>query len=188
MRVSGPNQLWVADITYIHLRTEFVYLAVLLDSFSRMVIGWALGRTLQAKLPLRALEHAIAHRRPPLGVVHHSDQGVQYVCREYMQALHEHRMVPSMSRPTNPYDNATCESFLRTLKREHINATAYNDFESLHEGLTDFIDRYYKRLRLHSALGYQSPEGFETHVARTRSETIGDGAMVTFLALNRLLS
>jgi transposase InsO family protein len=125
MKVSGPNQLWVADLTYIHLRTEFVYLAVILDSFSRMVIGWALGRTLQAKLPLRALEQAIAHRQPPPGVVHHSDQGVQYVCREYMQALHEHRMLASMSRPTNPYDNATCESFLATLKREQINATAY---------------------------------------------------------------
>jgi len=180
MKVSGPNQLWVADLTYIHLRTELVYLAVLLDSFSRMVIGWALGRTLQAKLPLRALEQAVAHRQPPPGVVHHSDQGVQYVCREYMQALHEHRMLASMSRPTNPYDNATCESFLATLKREQINATAYRDFESLHNELTEFIDRYYNRLRLHSALGYQSPERFEKQVARTRSETVGDGAMVTF--------
>ena len=180
MKVSGPNQLWVADLTYIHLRTELVYLAVRLDSFSRMVIGWALGRTLQAKLPLRALEQAIAHRQPPPGVVHHSDQGVQYVCREYMQALHEHRMLASMSRPTNPYDNATCESFLATLKREQINATAYRDFESLHNELTEFIDRYYNRLRLHSALGYQSPERFEKQVARTRSETVGDGAMVTF--------
>jgi putative transposase len=180
MKVSGPNQLWVADLTYIHLRTEFVYLAVLLDSFSRMVIGWALGRTLQAKLPLHALEQAVAHRQPPPGVVHHSDQGVQYVCREYMQALHEHRMLASMSRPTNPYDNATCESFLATLKREQINATAYRDFESLHNELTVFIDRYYNRLRLHSALGYQSPERFEKQVSRTRSETVGDGAMVTF--------
>jgi transposase InsO family protein len=180
LKVSGPNQLWVADITYIHLRTEFVYLAVLLDSFSRIVIGWALGRTLQAKLPLRALEQAIAHRQPPPGVVHHSDQGVQYVCREYMQALHEHRMVASMSRPTNPYDNATCESFLRTLKREQINATVYYDFESLHKELTAFIDHYYNRLRLHSALGYQSPEGFENQVALTRSETVGNGPTVTF--------
>ena len=180
LKVSGPNQLWVADITYIHLRTEFVYLAVLLDSFSRTVIGWALGRTLQAKLPLRALEQAIAHRQPPPGVVHHSDQGVQYVCREYMQALHEHRMVPSMSRPTNPFDNATCESFLRTLKRKQINATVYYDFESLHKELTAFIDHYYNRLRLHSALGYQSPEGFENQVALTRSETVGNGPTVIF--------
>jgi putative transposase len=130
MKLSGPNQLWIADITYIRLRTEFVYLAVILDGFSRAVVGWALERTLQAKLPLRALERAIAHRQPAPGVVHHSDQGVQYVCREYMEALREHRMVPSMSRPANPYDNATCESFLRTLKREEINATAYRDFRA----------------------------------------------------------
>ena len=97
-----------------------------------------------------------------------------------MQALHEHRMLASMSRPTNPYDNATCESFLRTLKREQINATAYYDFEALHEDLTEFIDRYYNRLRLHSALGYHSPAGFENFVARTRSETGGNGPMVTF--------
>jgi putative transposase len=115
MKVSGPNQLWIADITYIRLMTEFVYLAVILDGFSRMVVGLALERTLQAKLPLRALKHAIAERKPPPGVVHHSDQGVQYVCRDYMQALREHGMLPSMSRPANPYDNATCESFLRTL-------------------------------------------------------------------------
>src|SRR5260370_13361601 len=109
MELSGPNQLWIADITYIRLRIELVYLAVILDGFSRMVVGWALDRTLQAKLPLRALARAIAHRQPAPGVVHHSDQGVQYVCREYMEALRGHRMVPSMSRPANPYDNATCE-------------------------------------------------------------------------------
>jgi putative transposase len=102
MKLSGPNQLWIADLTYIRLRTEFVYLAVILDGFSRAVVGWALERTLQAKLSLRALERAIADRQPPPGVVHHSDQGVQYVCREYMEALRKHRMVPSISRPANP--------------------------------------------------------------------------------------
>jgi putative transposase len=140
MKVSGPNQLWIADITYIRLRTEFVYLAVILDGFSRMVVGWALERTLQAKLPLRALKHAISNRQPPPGVVHHSDQGVQYVCRDYMHALREHGMLLSMSRPANPYDNATCESFLRTLKREEINANTYRDFEQLHQGLNEFIE------------------------------------------------
>src|SRR6267143_2922323 len=98
MKPYGPNQLWVADITYIRLRTGFVYLAVFLDGFSRMVVGWALDRTLQAKLPLRALERAVVCRQPPPGVVHHSDQGVQYVCQDYMQALHEYQMLPSMSR------------------------------------------------------------------------------------------
>jgi len=182
MKVSGPNQLWIADITYIRLKTEFVYLAVILDGFSRMVVGWALERTLQAKLPLRALKHAIANRQPPPGVVHHSDQGVQYVCRDYMQALHEHGMVPSMSRPANPYDNATCESFLKTLKREEINANTYHDFEQLHQNLKEFIEQYYNRHRLHSALGYRSPEGFEKHVAQTRSAAFGSGAMATFFA------
>ena len=180
MELSGPNQLWIADITYIRLRTEFVYLAVILDGFSRMVVGWALDRTLQAKLPLRALARAIAHRQPAPGVVHHSDQGVQYVCREYMEALRGHRMVPSMSRPANPYDNATCESFLRTLKREEINATAYLDFEQLHQGVKEFIDQYYNRCRLHSALCYQSPEGFESQVAQARPDAIDRGPMVTF--------
>jgi putative transposase len=180
MKLSGPNQLWVAGITYIRLRTEFVYLAVILDSFSRVVVGRALERTLQAKLPLRALERAIAHRQPAPGVLHHSDHGVQYVCREYVEALREHRMVPSMSRPANPYDNATCESFLRTLKREEINATAYRDFEQLHQALGEFIDQYYNRCRLHSTLGYQSPEGFENQAALTRSEAIDRGPMVTF--------
>src|SRR5207244_3548275 len=116
MTLSGPNQLWAGDITYIRLSCEFVYLAVVLDIFSRKVIGWALGRTLKSQLPLSALERAIANRRPPPGVVHHSDQGVQYTSREYMQKLREHQILPSMSRPANPYDNATCESFIKTLK------------------------------------------------------------------------
>src|SRR5438105_4721534 len=131
MTLSGLNQLWAADITYIRLACEFVYLAVVLDVFSRKVIGWALGRTLKSQLPLSALERAIANRRPPPGVVHHSDQGVQYTSREYMQKLREHQILPSMSRPANPYDNATCESFIKTLKREVIYASEYRDFEDL---------------------------------------------------------
>ena len=181
MGLSGPNQLWIADITYVRLRTEFVYLAVILDAFSRIVVGWALGRTLQAKLPLRALMHAVANRQPPPGVVHHSDQGVQYVCRDYMHALHEHGMIPSMSRPANPYDNATCESFLKTLKREEINASVYRDFTQLEQGLKEFMEEYYNRLRLHSALSYRSPEEFEKHAAQRRSEATPRGPMVTFL-------
>src|SRR6266852_2350944 len=125
MTLLGPNQLWAADITYIRLAREFVYLAVVLDVFSRKVIGWALGRSLKGQLPLCALERAIANRRPPHGVVHHSDQGVQYACREYLEKLWQHRMLPSISRPGNPYDNATCESFLKTLKSEEIHASTY---------------------------------------------------------------
>ena len=180
MKVSGPNQLWIADITYIRLKTEFVYLAVILDVFSRKVIGWALGRTLEAKLPVLALERAIANRQPPAGVVHHSDQGVQYACRQYMQELREHRMVPSVSRPANPYDNATCESFLKTLKREEIYATSYRDFEDLHQGLEEFIEQYYNRSRLHSAVGYRSPEGFENEVTQLKPESIPKGPMMKF--------
>jgi len=161
MTLSGPNQLWAADITYVRLTREFVYFAVVLDVFSRKVIGWALGKGLKAQLPLSALEQAIADRKPPPGVVHHSDQGVQYGSREYMQKLRDHRMLPSMSRPGNPYDNATCESFLKTIKREEIYASEYRDFEDLRQKVEEFIDRYYNRSRLHSALGYCSPEEFE---------------------------
>jgi len=154
MTLLGPNQLWVADITYFRLTREFVYLTVVLDVFSRKVIGWALGRSLKAQLPICALERTIANRRPPPGVVHHSDQGVQYASRQYLQKLREHEMLPSMSRPANPYDNATCESFLIALKREEIYASTYRDFEDLHERVEEFVERYYNEYRLHSALGY----------------------------------
>ncbi len=179
MTLLGPNQLWVADITYVRLACEFVYLAVVLDVFSRKVIGWALSRSLRAQLPICALEHAIANRRPPPGVVHHSDQGVQYACGEYMQKLREHGMLPSMSRPGNPYDNATCESFLKTLKREEIHASIYRDFEDLRERTEEFIDGYYNVCRLHSALGYRSPEDFEKESHR-ESQRTSAAAMMTF--------
>jgi len=120
LKLTGINQLWVADITYIRLRCEFVYLAVVLDVFSRKVVGWALARSLKAELPLQALRQAIEQRQAPPGLVHHSDRGVQYACTEYVALLRQHEIVPSMSRPGNPYDNAFCESFLKTLKREEI--------------------------------------------------------------------
>jgi transposase InsO family protein len=161
MKLTGINQLWVADITYIRLQTEFVYLAVILDRFSRRVVGWALDRTLATRLTRRALEQAIAEREPPPGVVHHSDRGLQYAAHEYVQLLRQHQMIPSMSRPANPYDNASCESFMRTLKREEIYANEYRDLDHLRKNITVFIDHYYNRCRLHSALGYQSPAEFE---------------------------
>src|SRR5437667_3742766 len=122
MKLSGINQLWVADITYIRLKSEFVYLPVILDGFSRKVVGWALDRTLATRLPKAALERAIAERQPPPGLVHHSDRGVQYASDEYVQVLTDHQMIPSMCRTANPYDNASCESFMKTLKREEIYA------------------------------------------------------------------
>ena len=133
MKLTGINQLWVADITYIRLKTEFVYLAVILDGFSRKVVGWALERTLATRLPKAALEKAIAERQPPPGLVHHSDRGVQYASDEYVQVLQEHKMIPSMSRPANPYDNASCESFMKTLKREEIYANDYVDLDHLRQ-------------------------------------------------------
>ncbi len=164
MKLSGMNQLWVADITYIRLQREFVYLAVILDAFSRKVVGWALDRTLASRLPLTALERAITERQPLPGLVHHSDRGVQYASGEYVKALQKQQMVPSMSRPANPYDNASCESFLKTLKREEIYANEYRDLDHLRANLEAFIEQYYNRCRLHSALGYRPPEEFEQAV------------------------
>jgi putative transposase len=181
MTLSGLNQLWAADITYIRLACEFVYLAVVLDVFSRKVIGWALGRSLKAQLPVCALQRAIANRRPPPGVVHHSDQGVQYACQEYIEKLRDHQMLPSMSRPSNPYDNATCESFLKTLKREEIYAGDYRDLGDLNRGAEEFIERYYNPRRLHSALGYRSLGEFEQKECEARSDVASAAAMMTFL-------
>ena len=161
MKVRGPNQLWIADITYIRLKAEFVYLAVVLDAFSRKVVGWSLDRSLQARLSLNALKQAIANRHPPPGLVHHSDRGVQYACGDYVQMLRNHRMIPSVSRPGNPYDNASCESFMKTLKQEEIYANDYRDLEHIVQSVETFIEQYYNRCRLHSALGYRPPEEFE---------------------------
>jgi putative transposase len=165
MKLTGINQLWVADITYIRLRTEFVYLAVILDAYSRKVIAWALERTLSRTLILTALRQALAERRPPPGLVHHSDRGVQYASAEYVQVLREHGIELSMSRAGNPYDNATCESWFKTLKVEEIYVNQYQDLEHLREHVQEFIEQYYNRLRLHSALGYRSPEEFEQQLA-----------------------
>lgn len=165
MNVTGVNQLWVADITYIRLRVEFVFLAVVIDRFSRKAIGWALDRALTARVAVTALRQAIARRQPPPGVVHHSDRGIQYACADYVEELKSNRMVPSMSRPANPYDNAVCESFMKTLKQEEIYCQQYRDFQELSTHLEEFIDTYYNRQRLHSALGYRTPEEFEQEAA-----------------------
>lgn len=161
IKLTGINQLWVADITYIRLRGEFVYLAVVLDAFSRKVVGWQLDKSLAARLPMMALERAVAERQPPPGLVHHSDRGVQYASAEYMKLLRSHGMWPSMSQPANPYDNARCESFIKTLKREQIYTHKYHDIADLRAHIAEFIDQYYNRQRLHSALGYRTPEEFE---------------------------
>lgn len=171
MKLTGVHQLWVADLTYIRLQREFVYLAVVLDAYSRKVVGWALGRSLTAQLPLAALQKALLERRPPPGLVHHSDRGIQYACGSYVALLRPHGLIPSMSRPANPYDNASCESFMKTLKREEIYANRYRDLDQLRENIAAFIDGYYNRVRLHSALGYRSPVEFEqTAAAELKSQ------------------
>jgi transposase InsO family protein len=177
MKLTGINQLWVADITYIRLAAEFVYLAVVLDAYSRKVVGWALDRTLAASLTVAALEQAIAQRQPPPGLVHHSDRGLQYASEEYAKVLRSRSIVPSMSRPANPYDNAFCESFMRTLKREEIDARSYRDLDQLRANVQQFIEQYYNRCRLHSALGYRPPEEFEQAAAINRAGGCGAASM-----------
>ena len=179
MKLRGTDQLWVADITYIRLKAEFVYLAVILDAFSRKVVGWALDRTLANRLTIAALEQAIAQRRPRPGLVHHSDRGLQYARGEYVAVLEKFGMVPSMSRPANPYDNASCESFIKTLKREEIYANKYDNLEHLRGNIEEFIEQYYNRQRLHSALGYRSPEEFERQ-SESANSAGSDGATVEF--------
>ena len=161
MEVTAINQLWVADMTYIRLRTEFVFLAVVIDKFSRKVVGWAISQTLDSQLTLAALRLAIETRKPLPGLVHHSDRGLQYAARLYMALLQAHGIIPSMSRPGNPYDNATCESFMKTLKKEEVYCSEYRDLADLTTHMETFIDKYYNQQRLHSALRYSSPSDFE---------------------------
>jgi putative transposase len=161
MELTTVNQLWVADITYIRLRWEFVFLAIVLDAFSRKAIGWQLGRTLETKLALAALEAAVASRRPQPGWVHHSDRGTQYASNEYVTRLEACGAHLSMSRPASPWENGKCESFIKTLKREEIDARRYASFTELRDHLEEFIEQIYNKARLHSALGYRSPEEFE---------------------------
>jgi putative transposase len=177
MMLTGIDQLWVADITYVRLRAEFVYLAVILDGFSRKVVGWKLDRTLASRLATEALEQAIAARLPLPGLVHHSDRGVQYASAEYVAILKQHEMVSSMSRPANPYDNASCESFIKTLKREEVYANEYENLDDLRDHIEEFIERYYNQKRLHSALGYRSPAEFEQQIGCAEASSC---ATVTF--------
>ena len=161
LKLTGINQLWLADITYIRLREQFLYLAVVLDAYSRRVVGWALDETLGTSLVVAALRQAIVERKPGCGLVHHSDRGTQYASREYIAMLEEHGMEPSMSRAGRPYDNAMCESFIKTLKREEIYTRQYRDRTDLELHIAEFLEHYYNRRRLHSALGYRSPQSFE---------------------------
>jgi transposase InsO family protein len=159
---GAVNQLWVADITYVRLSEEFIYLAVVLDAFSRRVIGWSLAEHLQASLPLAALEMALRGREVlPGGLVHHSDRGIQYACGDYIRRLEQADIQPSMSRPGCPWDNAMAESFMRTLKREEVDGRDYRDLAHAEASIATFLDDVYNRKRLHSALAYRAPEDYE---------------------------
>ena len=163
IEVTGLNQLWVADITYIQLSREFVYLAVIIDVFSRRCIGWTLGRHIDTQLTLNALQNALETRRTTslTGLVHHSDQGVQYASHEYVKCLLEHGIQVSMSRKGNPYDNAFAESFMKTLKYEEVYLNEYETFKDALKNIERFIEEVYNQKRLHSSIGYIPPVEFE---------------------------
>jgi len=163
--LTGVNQLWIADITYIRLLEEFVFLAAILDAFSRRVIGWALDRNLDDELTLTALRMALANRVPLPGLVHHSDRGSQYASRDYIELLKANQIRISMSRPCNPWDNAACESFMKTLKYEEVYRNEYRDLVEARASIGEFLEKVYNQKRLHSALGYVPPAEFEAQLA-----------------------
>ncbi len=170
MVLTDTDQLWRADITYVRLREEFVFVAVILDAYSRRVVGWALDRTMEDDLTLRALRMALSRRMVAPGLVHHSDRGSQYASLDYTDLLKETGIQVSMSRKGNPWDNASCESFMKTLKYEEVHRNEYRDLVEARSAISEFLEKVYNQKRLHSAIGYVPPAEFEANLAAQKKE------------------
>jgi putative transposase len=164
LTVSRLNQVWATDFTYIRIQNGFVYLAVILDLFSRKAIGWAISKNIDADLAVSALQMAIERRKPPIGVIHHSDRGVQYLCKKYVELLNKHQFYISNSRKGNPYDNAFLESFMKTLKQEEVYLANYETYLDVIENLPQFIEEVYNEKRIHSSIDYLTPNEFEIKI------------------------
>ena len=180
LELSDINQLWVADFTFVRLEEEFAYLAVVLDAYSRRVIGWSLGQAMNSNLVVEALKKALEERRPSPGFVHHSDQGSQYASMEYVDLLENSGAVLSMSHPGCPWENGRCESFIKTLKHEEIDARPYRTIKELAAHVEEFIEQIYNPVRLHSALAYLSPVEFEQHQQRGKEAAAWLPASMSF--------
>ena len=171
MKIIDLNQVWVSDITYVRLRTGFIFVAIVLDLCSRKVVGWAISKRINSQLAVTALRMAIEARKPDPGCIHHSDQGVQYCSEDYIELLTEWRFQISMSRKGNPYDNAWAESFMKILKYEEIYLSEYETYEDVVNRLPRFIEEIYNQKRIHSAIGYLTPEEFEWQIKKQKQET-----------------
>lgn len=167
--LTGINQLWSADITYIRIETEFVYLAAVIDVYSRKIVGWSVGKVIDHKLCLRALDEAIKSRKPPTGCIHHSDRGLQYMSDSYVDYLEERGFRVSMSAQAKPTDNAYIESFFKTLKHEEVLIKDYETFDDVKKNIPKFIEDVYNKKRLHSSIGYQAPEVFERNLIKMKA-------------------